>query len=94
MYPSGTKLEINKDFDGIAEVVGLYPRGQSGYGEDHIQIVINGFRILLPVSVIDTMFKELSPFTVVEEEVVPVAKPKVKEPEVEVIKKLKKKRGI
>lgn len=92
MYSTGTKLEINKDFVGIAEVCGLYPRGQGNYLEDHQQILINGFRIIIPVSVMSTMFREVPAFTQIIEETVVVEEPvKPVQPEVKTIKKLTKK---
>jgi hypothetical protein len=92
MFATGTRLEVNKDFIGIAEVCGLYPRGQGGYLEDHQQILINGFRITIPVSVMSTMFREVPAFTQIVEEVVVVDEtPKAVAPEVKTVKKLTKK---
>lgn len=92
MFPSGTKLEINKDFVGIAEVCGLYPRGQSNYLEDHQQILINGFRITVPVSVISTMFREVPAFTqIIEETVIVEEAVQPVKTEVKTVKKLSKK---
>lgn len=88
----GKKLEINSDFNGVAEIVGLFPKGQNDYNENHYQILINGYRMVIPVSLIDTMFKEVAPYVALEEEIVEVEKPKpVVEPK-KVIKKITKKK--
>lgn len=93
MYSAGTKLEINSDFAGIGEVIGIYPRGQSNYSEDHVQILINGYRMVVPASIIGTMFKVLDPNAQINEEVVIVEPEKPVIAEVKTIKKLTKKQG-
>ena len=89
----GKKLEINSDFDGIAEVVGLFPKGQNDYAENHYQILINGLRLIIPASLVDTMFKEVAPYVALEEEIVEVEEPKkeIVEPK-KTIKKITKKK--
>jgi hypothetical protein len=55
----GKKLEINKDFNGIAEVIGIYPRGQTRSGMNEYEIMIDGQKIRLAEDVISIIFKEV-----------------------------------
>lgn len=63
MFKRGDKLEINPNFTGLLEINGLYPAGQSNYSEAHYEVMVNGYRLMLPQSILGEsgVFKEISP---------------------------------
>lgn len=52
MFNRGDKLEINPEFKGIVEITGIYPAGQSNYSENHYEMMVNGYRLMMPQSII------------------------------------------
>ena len=84
----GKKLEIKKDFNGVVEVIGLYPSGQLNYKEDHYQLSIAGQRLMLSRSLVNVLFEEVKPAPIpelaVKDVVEQIAKPKPKVDKVKV----------
>jgi len=53
----GDKFDVNKKFVGVIEVIGIYPEGQGVMKEPNYELSINGYKTILPKSLIEVIFK-------------------------------------
>lgn len=92
MFKLGDKLEINKNFTGVVDILGIYPRGQSDYQETHYELMVNGCRLKLPESTIGGcgLFVKIEPKVEIVLPPAPVEPEKAPEPKKEEKKARKK----
>lgn len=60
MFQVGDKLELKK-FDGIIEVIGIYPSGQGGLKENEYDVILNGSKMRLQENMMGQIFREAMP---------------------------------
>ena len=53
----GDKFIVNKSMKGVVEIIGFYPAGQGMIKEDAFEVLINGLKAILPLSLIEELFK-------------------------------------